>query len=176
MASIMRALSGSLTNVMVVVIIVVAGEMACAVQKRPIHQQVPNITISSLPSNDNASSITGSVIDAFHKGIPGAIIQIESRDNHTKRGTTSDSDGYFRMVNVAPGRYSIKIEAVGYSLAHNKLLELPIKTELQVICTLPENGYSSHHEGQEPHIDLDSPRAKEVIYIEGEPIPRVETR
>ena len=58
-----------------------------------------------------SGKISGTVIDAESKEpIVGANVVLEG----TPQGAATDLDGYFMIVNVQPGRYELKISAVGY--------------------------------------------------------------
>jgi len=59
----------------------------------------------------NAQSIEGTIRDDVSKGpLPGATVQVISSD----LGAVTDTLGFYRMRDLEPGRYSLKISFVGY--------------------------------------------------------------
>ena len=55
--------------------------------------------------------VTGRVIDDGGDALPGANVVLEG----TKRGATSDLDGYYFILSVEPGTYQVRATMVGYS-------------------------------------------------------------
>jgi len=59
-----------------------------------------------------SGKISGRITDKLTgEPLPFVNVVIEG----TTQGAASDLDGYYNILNVAPGNYSIKISAVGYS-------------------------------------------------------------
>ena len=55
--------------------------------------------------------ISGKIIDADqNKALIGVNIIIPQ----TQKGTSSDQDGYFNIINVSPGKYTVKVMMIGY--------------------------------------------------------------
>lgn len=66
---------------------------------------IPSIAFSQ-------SKIVGTIIDASTKEpLIGVNVQLEG----TRLGATTDLNGFYRILNVSPGKYSIKASMVGYS-------------------------------------------------------------
>ncbi len=61
--------------------------------------------------------VSGQVTDTSRNTLPGATIQIESL--HT--GVTADINGFYRLPNLAPGTYTLKVSYVGYSPVYKKI-------------------------------------------------------
>jgi outer membrane receptor protein involved in Fe transport len=56
--------------------------------------------------------ISGRVIDSSTRdGLPGASVVLEG----TKTGASTDTDGYYTIINILPGTYSVSLRAVGYA-------------------------------------------------------------
>ena len=55
--------------------------------------------------------ISGRIVDAERKALPGATIMVE--ELHT--GVTSDVNGFYILPNMKPGTYKVKVSYVGYS-------------------------------------------------------------
>ena len=61
--------------------------------------------------------ISGQVTDAEQHTLPGATIQIESL--HT--GVTADINGFYKLPNLKPGTYTLKVTYVGYNPIFKKV-------------------------------------------------------
>lgn len=63
-------------------------------------------------------SVSGRITDTEHHVLPGATIMIE--DLHT--GVTSDINGFYKLPNLKPGTYVVKISYVGYQPVVSKIV------------------------------------------------------
>ena len=61
--------------------------------------------------------ISGQVTDTEQHTLPGATIQIESL--HT--GVTADINGFYKLPNLKPGTYTLKVTYVGYNPIYKKV-------------------------------------------------------
>lgn len=61
--------------------------------------------------------ISGQVTDTERHTLPGATIQIESL--HT--GVTADINGFYKLPNIKPGTYTLKVSYVGYNPIYKKV-------------------------------------------------------
>ena len=61
--------------------------------------------------------ISGQVTDTEKHTLPGATIQIE--DLHT--GVTADINGFYKLPNLKPGTYTLKVTYVGYNPIYKKV-------------------------------------------------------
>jgi Carboxypeptidase regulatory-like domain len=61
------------------------------------------------------ASIQGNVSDPSGAAVAQARITLENLATHVTATTTSDSDGGYRFISLAPGPYKISIEAAGFS-------------------------------------------------------------
>ena len=68
-----------------------------------------------------SASIQGSVTDPSGAAVPQAKITLENVSTHIAATTTSDAEGGYRFVSVAPGSYKISVEASGFSKAESSL-------------------------------------------------------
>ena len=59
-------------------------------------------------------SVVGIVKDATGGRLPGATVQIISKDTNHTREVTSDTEGAYNFVNVPPGRYDVKVSLQGF--------------------------------------------------------------
>jgi Carboxypeptidase regulatory-like domain len=63
---------------------------------------------------ETTSAILGQVTDATAAAIPGATVNITSRETGAQRSLKTDSQGRFDFPQLKPGAYSIKVEAQGF--------------------------------------------------------------
>ncbi|MGB4654100.1 MAG: TonB-dependent receptor [Bacteroidales bacterium] len=63
------------------------------------------------PSSASPGSVTGRVVDEKGYVLPGATITIEG----TSMGTITDHDGFFRIVGLGNGTYTVNISYVGFT-------------------------------------------------------------
>ena len=61
------------------------------------------------------ASIQGSVTDPSGAAVAQAKINLENLANHVAATTTSDSEGNYRFVSLAPGNYRVTAEASGFA-------------------------------------------------------------
>jgi hypothetical protein len=79
------------------------------------------------------ANIQGNVSDQTGASITQAKITLENLSTHVTATTTSESDGGYRFVSLAPGQYKITVEATGFSKAEttvtletNQNLSVPV--------------------------------------------------
>ena len=69
----------------------------------------------------DTGKIAGKVTDAkTGEPLPGAIIMIEG----TKAGASADIDGSYFIINLPPGRYSVRISLMGYAAVVKKNVDV----------------------------------------------------
>jgi hypothetical protein len=61
------------------------------------------------------AGIQGVVEDPTGAGIPGATLTLTDKDTGLVKTTTSDASGVYNFLSLAPGTYSIKVDATGFS-------------------------------------------------------------
>ena len=61
-----------------------------------------------------SSSVSGTVVDAQGNAVPGATVTLINQAQNTQRATTTSSDGAYTFTSVAPGTYSVDVEAAGF--------------------------------------------------------------
>ena len=71
------------------------------------------------------ASLQGTVTDANGGAVSGAMVTITRNDTGTTRNTTTSEEGFYRISELAPGRYTITVEATGFkkSVSNEVLVE-----------------------------------------------------
>src|SRR5215467_8596919 len=62
-----------------------------------------------------SGSIQGTVQDPAGAVVPNAKVQLKNTATSVSVTTTSDSEGNYRFVSLAPGSYQITVEASGFN-------------------------------------------------------------
>ena len=74
------------------------------------------IIVSSTHAQDlDTVTITGRVIDQNSAAVPGTQITAILTTTGTKRSVTSGEDGVFKLIQLAPGTYSIRVALEGFA-------------------------------------------------------------
>jgi len=83
--------------------------------------------VSVCAKADGTGTIAGTVTDPTGAIIPGALIRVQSVGLDFKATTTSDANGQYKLLNVPLGRFSLTVEARGFtSLQYAGELKSPI--------------------------------------------------
>jgi hypothetical protein len=77
-------------------------------------------------AQSNAGSITGIVTDSSGAAIPGVVIAITSTDTGVAYRTRSNESGIYVAASLAPGRYTIDVEAQGFK--KRQIREITVET------------------------------------------------
>ena len=79
------------------------------------------------------ANIQGNVTDPSGSAVTQARVVLENRATHVAASTTTDAEGGYRFLSLAPGSYQISVEASGFSTARttvtletNQTLSVPI--------------------------------------------------
>src|SRR5205809_2734682 len=63
------------------------------------------------------ANIQGNVTDPSGSAVTQAKVALENLANHITASTTTDTEGGYRFLSLAPGLYKISVEATGFSKA-----------------------------------------------------------
>lgn len=80
------------------------------------------------------SAIEGTVTDPQGAAIAGASVTVTSQSTNVAIPTKTNSSGYYEVIGLAPGRYTVRIEAPGFSFAESQGIDAaagqPIKFDV----------------------------------------------
>ena len=97
-----------------------------------------NYFVFCLAYSQTSGKISGKIIDASSENpLFGANIIIVQ----TQAGISADEDGYFNLINVPPGKYSVKAMMIGYETVNvenvivsvNRTTSLDIKMKQSIV-------------------------------------------
>jgi hypothetical protein len=81
--------------------------------------------------------MVGTITDASGAVVPGAKVTATEVDTGTSRGTVTNADGNYTFGNLAPGRYSVSVEAAGFKKetrsAVDALLNTTTRVDIQLV-------------------------------------------
>jgi Carboxypeptidase regulatory-like domain len=60
-------------------------------------------------------TLSGTVADPNGGGVPNALVVITNVDTGVDREVKTNSDGYYTVVNLVPGKYQLKVTANGFN-------------------------------------------------------------
>lgn len=71
-------------------------------------------SLGAFAQNAN-SSIKGTIQDNHSAVVPGATVTLTNLGTNQTRSTTSNSDGFYTFVNLAPANYKVSVTASGFA-------------------------------------------------------------
>lgn len=83
-----------------------------------------------------SSSIEGNVVDSTGAVVPKAKVTVTNSDTGVSRSITTSGDGFYRVVNLGLGRYSVIVELSGFRPAEQRDLRLSAGETARVNFTL----------------------------------------
>jgi outer membrane receptor protein involved in Fe transport len=73
------------------------------------------------------ASLQGTVTDAKGGAVSGATVSITREDTGLNRSTVTSEEGFYRISELAPGRYTVSVEATGFKTSISK--EVSVEAE-----------------------------------------------
>src|SRR5438477_3941410 len=83
-------------------------------------------------SQFTTGSIQGDVVDERGGSVPGASIEAKNLDTNLVRTETTNNDGHFQFLNLAPGRYTLTITKTGFSTIVQERINLTVGQALSI--------------------------------------------
>lgn len=87
------------------------------------------------PAQESRGALRGVVQDAGGGRVPAAKIIVRAAESSSQREIASDSRGEFRIDNLLPGNYRVKVQANGFAEA-NSNVKIIVSSEQQITVTL----------------------------------------
>ena len=66
------------------------------------------------------ASIEGTVMDPHGKAVPGAKVTATDQDTGVSRDTVASAEGFYRISELPPGKYTVTVEAAGFKVSTSK--------------------------------------------------------
>ncbi len=127
------------------------------------------ITLAVLPTVAHASGkLTGRIIEASTgEALPGATVRIEG----TAQGAAANTDGYYTILNIRPGTYTVIISMIGYTTLQIQNVEISTDRTTKLDAELSDFVYEGGDlvvEAVRPLIEAD--RTTSASYINADAI------
>lgn len=90
------------------------GQQASSKQEKTTCTPQTKITSKTAPSDQAATSVSGTVLDVSGAVVPGARLLLSKEGTHETTNSTTNDKGTFQFDSLADGNYSLKIEASGF--------------------------------------------------------------
>jgi hypothetical protein len=106
--------------------------------------------------------IQGRVLDATNAPLPGASVVIEG----TQRGTVTDADGYYLLLALDPGKYSLTASLVGYTNVTQEEVGITVDHTTIVDFSLKEEAIEAAEivvTAERPPVELDKTATKYLV-------------
>src|SRR5713226_964852 len=87
------------------------------------------------PAQESRGALRGFVQDAGGGRVPAAKIAVQSADSALQREIASDSRGEFRIDNLLPGTYRLKVQANGFAEAYSNV-KIIVSSVQEITVTL----------------------------------------
>src|SRR5215467_2278230 len=81
-------------------------------------------------------TVQGDVLDEKGGSVPGASVEAKNLDTNLIRTETTDSDGHFAFLNLAPGRYTLTIGKAGFATVLQQNVNLTVGQVLSIPVTM----------------------------------------
>jgi outer membrane receptor protein involved in Fe transport len=106
--------------------------------------------------------IAGRVVDTQGVALPGVNVLIEG----TRRGATTDGDGYYLILSVEPGTYTLSASMVGYGKVTKQAVEIQVDYTSTVNFELKEQAIQAAElvvTAERPPVEMDKTSSKYVV-------------
>src|SRR2546426_1938217 len=78
------------------------------------------------------ATVQGDVLDEKGGSVPGATVEAKNLDTNFVRTETTNADGHFTFLNLAPGRYTLTISQKGFATVLQQNLNLTVGQVLTI--------------------------------------------
>jgi hypothetical protein len=81
-------------------------------------------------------SVQGDVLDEKGGSVAGASVEIKNLDTNLSRTDTTNADGHFQFLNLAPGRYTLTVTKTGFTTILQENVNLTVGQVLTIPVTV----------------------------------------
>ncbi|HEX6495278.1 MAG TPA: TonB-dependent receptor [Acidobacteriaceae bacterium] len=141
-----------------------------AIRPRRVLALLAFATIALAPATIHAQSTTdgaigGTVYDPAGAVVPNASIRIHNTQTNAEATATTDSNGFFRVIQLQPGGYDVTINASGFSLfkAQGTVVTVGALTNLSPHLTVGAEGQTVTVTGENPLVNTSTPEVSSVV-------------
>jgi Carboxypeptidase regulatory-like domain len=102
------------------------------------------------------AAISGTIVDATGRGVPGAMVMVKSLETGATRTVTTDETGGFLVLSLPVGRYEVRVDKTGFKSVVHSNVNLVVGQEAVI------------------NMHLDVGAVKQVVTVTGD-LPQVNT-
>jgi len=104
-------------------------------------------------------AIGGTVTEASGSTMPGAKIAVRSNDTNAQQTAIADGEGFFRVVHLPPGTYTVTITSAGFNTYESKqvVVEVGLLTTLDPKLVVGANTTTVEVSADAPELNFTSP-------------------
>ena len=99
-----------------------------------------NLTVTPASAQTGTSALVGEVSDSQKQVIPGATVTVTHVATAANQTTTTDERGNFRLSNLQPGVYTLRVELAGFKTAIIERVNLQVDSVTREAVTLEVGG------------------------------------
>ena len=88
--------------------------------------------LSAFGQTGTEGSILGTVVDASGAATPGAVVTVTNIETGVAQKAVSDSSGYFQVLALQRGTYSVTVQKTGFSTWQLQSMELTAQENKRV--------------------------------------------
>src|SRR5207245_8489670 len=89
------------------------------------------------------ASVRGVVTDSSQAAIPGAKVTVTDADRNVSQKTATDTAGRYVFTALPPGRYSLGVEAAGFSSYSGAVFPLQVQQQATIDVELSVNAIAT---------------------------------
>jgi hypothetical protein len=110
-------------------------------------------------------AIGGIVLDSSGAAVPNAAVSVQNSGTNAAQNTLTDASGYFRLVHLQPGAYSVTIKATGFDTYRsvNLTVEVGVLTDVQARLTVGSAAQTVEVTDEAPLVNTTSPDFAGVV-------------
>ena len=110
-------------------------------------------------------AIGGTVVDSTGAVVPGAIAIVHNLATNAEQSADSDSSGYFRIIHLQPGTYTVTVSAKGFSdfRVQDAIVQVGLLTDVQAHLSVGATAQTVEVTGAAPLINTSSPDFAGVV-------------
>ncbi len=103
-------------------------------------------------------AIGGNVFDAQNAVVPGATVKVLNTGSNAVQTATTDASGYYRVVRLAPGNYTVTVDANGFdsSRTEHVIVEVGRLTEVDPHLSVGSSSQTVTVSGEAPVLNTNS--------------------
>ena len=96
--------------------------------QRLVSTAVAFVLVASFAEAQSAGTISGTVQDASGAALPGATVTATSPALAVTQSAATNSEGFFQLLELPPGTYSVAVELTGFKRVEKSNVILPTRS------------------------------------------------